>query len=159
MNSLKDGTSETNVARWSESEATNEAGAEIGDDVTVQIGHDQDVVLGWILHHIQTHCVQVFLLKSVSTNVMEQKGLLVWTNRGVPDFRILLSSLTATPKEKAVRHSHDVGLVNRSNLGSTIGLGVVKGKLGHATRCVFRDELDALDDSIDNFVFDARVFT
>ena len=42
----------TNVARWSKTEATNETSAQIRENVTVQVWHDQNVVLGWVLDNL-----------------------------------------------------------------------------------------------------------
>ena len=38
MNSLEDGSILTNIATGSQAQATNQAGAEIGQNVTVQVG-------------------------------------------------------------------------------------------------------------------------
>jgi len=50
VDSLEDGSVLSNVTRWGETETTNETGGKIGEDITVQVGHDHDGVGegGWV---------------------------------------------------------------------------------------------------------------
>ena len=68
-----------NVPTGGETEATNEAGAEVGEDVPVEVGHHQDVVEAGVLDHVETNCVQISLLEL--------------------DARMFLSSFTTTLQE------------------------------------------------------------
>lgn len=45
VDGLEDGALVTNVARGGEAETTNQTGAHVGQNVTVQVGHDQDLVV------------------------------------------------------------------------------------------------------------------
>lgn len=40
MDSLKDGSVLSNVTRWGQTETTNETSGKIGEDITVQVGHN-----------------------------------------------------------------------------------------------------------------------
>lgn len=40
MNGLEDGSVLSNVTRWGQTETTNETSGEIGEDITVQVGHN-----------------------------------------------------------------------------------------------------------------------
>lgn len=42
MDSLKDGSVLSNVTRWGQTETTNETSGKIGEDITVQVGHNHD---------------------------------------------------------------------------------------------------------------------
>ena len=68
-----------NVATGGETETTDEAGTEVGEDVSVEVGHHQDVVEAGVLDHVETNCVQISLLEL--------------------DARMLLSSFTTTLQE------------------------------------------------------------
>lgn len=47
MNSFKDRALVSNVSGWGQSETTDQAGAHIGQNVSVQVGHDEDLVVVW----------------------------------------------------------------------------------------------------------------
>ena len=59
--------------------------------------------------------------------------------------------------KKAVGELHDVGLVYRGDLFSTIDDGVVESKLGNARRGFFRDDFQTFHDTRHHFVLDTRV--
>lgn len=58
VDSLKDGALVANVSGGSQAETANETGAHIGENVSVQVGHNQDfiVILGGVRGHLQA-CV------------------------------------------------------------------------------------------------------
>jgi hypothetical protein len=45
VDSLEDGALVTNVARWGETKTANQTSAHIRQNVSVQVGHDQDLVV------------------------------------------------------------------------------------------------------------------
>ena len=85
-----------NVAAGSKAEAADEAGAEVGEDVSVEVGHHKDVILTGVLHHVETHGVQVPLLEL--------------------DAGMGLCRFSAAFQEQTITHPHDVGFMNRCNL-------------------------------------------
>lgn len=56
-------------------------------------------------------------------------------------------------------HSHDVGLVNGSDLASAILLGVVESVAGNTLAGLKGNELDALNHTVHDLVLDTRVFS
>ena len=67
------------------------------------------------------------------------------------------SHLSAAPEEEAVRHPHDVRLVNSGHSTAVVLLCILEGVFGHPRGSLSRDELDALDDPVDDLMLDARV--
>ncbi len=63
VDGLEDGAPRAHVAGGGEAEAADEARAQVGDDVAVQVRHHQDVVLGGVLHHVQADSVEILLLE------------------------------------------------------------------------------------------------
>jgi hypothetical protein len=61
--------------------------------------------------------------------------------------------------EKTIGKLHDVGLVDASNLGSTVGEGEREGELGDTLRLGAGDDLEGLDDTLDALVLETRVLT
>lgn len=141
VNSLEDGALITNVAGGSETETTNETSAHIRKDISVQVGHDQDLVV--VRSGIRDH---------LQASVVEQ--LSVELNVGV-----LLGKLAGSVEEKTIGHLHNGGLVHGADLLPSNLLGMLESKSKDALRCLAGDELDALDNTINNDVLDARVFT
>jgi hypothetical protein len=139
VNGLEDGALITNVAGGGKTETTNETSAHVGENVTVQVGHDEDLVV-----------VRVGVGGHLEAGVVEE--LLIEL-----DTRELLSNLTASLEEKTVGKLHDGGLVDDTDLLAANGLGVLEGEAEDALGSLAGDELDALDDTIDNDVLNARV--
>ena len=141
VDGLEDGALVADVARGGETEAANQAGAHVGQDIAVEVGHDQDLVV-----------VRVGVGDHLEAGVVEQLG--VELNAG----EVLGDSLGHV-EEETVRHLHDGGLVHDADLGAADRLGVLEGVSQHALASLAGDELDALHDTVDNDVLDARVFT
>lgn len=98
----------------------------------------QHIVFAGILYHVQANGVQIFLLEL--------------------DLRIFLGHFATASQKQPIGHTHNVGLVHGRHLRSIIVDCILEGIFGHTTRCIFRDQFDALHHTVDNFVFDARVF-
>jgi hypothetical protein len=139
VDGLEDGALVTNVARGGQAETTDEAGAHVGQNVTVQVGHDQDLVV-----------VRVGVGDHLEAGVVEQLSVEL-------DVGEVLGDVTGDGEEETVRHLHDGGLVDNADLLAANGLGVLEGIAQDALAGLAGDELDALDNTVDNNVLDARV--
>ena len=141
VDGLEDGALVTNVTGGGETETTDQAGAHIGQNVTVQVGHDKDLVVvgGGVGNDLQARVVQ-------------QLGVEL-------DIGEVLGDVTGRVEEQTVGHLHDGGLVHDANLLLVDGLGVLEGEAQDALRGLLGDELDALHNTIHNDVLDTRVFT
>jgi hypothetical protein len=139
VDSLEDRALVTNVTGRGKTKTTDQTGAHVGENVSVQVGHDENlVVVGKrIGDHFQAGVVEEL---SVKLNV-----------------GVLLGELTCSAEEKTIGHLHDGGLVNSANLLPANVTGVLEGVTEDALGSLAGDELDGLDDAINNDVLDAGV--
>ena len=86
---LEDGAVEPHVAAGRHPKPSDQPGTQVRQDVSIQVRHHQHVVLGRVLHHVETHSVQVALLE---------------LDVGVP-----LGDHTAAVEEGAVRQTPGAG--------------------------------------------------
>lgn len=134
---LKDSDVAAHVASWNNSGATDETSADVGEDTSVQVGHDHHVELLWprdTLHR-----------SIVDDHVVSLNG------------RVVLTDLLDGVAEETIGKLHDVGLVNAGNLLTVVGKSKGEGKLGNAFRLFASDDLERLDNAIDRLVLEARV--
>lgn len=136
---LKNSDVTAHVAAGHNTGATNQRSANVGQDTTVQVGHDHDVELlglGDALHGgvIDNHIV----------------GL---------DGRVLLGGLVEGRAEETVGQLHDVGLVDTGDLLAVVGQSEAEGELGNTLRLGAGDDLERFDDTLDTLVLQTRVFT
>jgi len=109
----------------------------VGDDITVEIRHHQDVKLLRLGDHLHAGVVDDHPLEF--------------------DVRIESGDLLAATEEEAVAELHDVGLVNRSHF-LPIELGrVIESKLGNSVGLLGGDDLEALDNTLHRLMFQTRV--
>ena len=141
VDGLEDGALVTNVTRGGQTKTTDQTGAHVGKNVTVQVGHNQDLVV-----------VRSGVGDDLQAGVVEKLGIEL--NVGV-----LLGQLAGGVEEETVGHLHDGGLVDSANLVQANLLGVLEGEAQDTLRGSASDELDGLDNTVDNDVLDARVFT
>lgn len=141
VDSLEDGALVTNVTGGGETETTDQTGAHVGQNVTVQVGHDKDLVVvgGRVGDDLEARVVQQL---SVELDVGE-----------------LLGDLAGGVQEETVGHLHDGGLVDDTDLLLVDGLRVLEGEAEDTLGSLLGDELDALDDAVNNDVLNAGVFT
>lgn len=139
VDSLEDGALVADVARGSETKTTDQAGAHVGQNVAVQVGHDQDLVV-----------VGVGVGDHLQARVVEKLGVEL-------DVREVLGDLATDVEEETVGHLHDGGLVNDADLLATDGLGVLESEAKNALAGLAGDELDALNNAINDDVLNARV--
>lgn len=139
VDSLKDGALVTNVAGGSQTKTANETSAHVGQNVSVQVGHDEDLVVvgSRVGNHLQAGVVQQLSVK-----------LDVWE---------LLGHLTGDAEEETVRHLHNGGLVHSADLLPADVTSVLEGISQDTLRGFAGDELDALHNAVDDHVLDARV--
>lgn len=140
VHGLKDGALVADVARGGQTQPTNQAGAHIGQNVAVQVGHHEDFVV-----------VRDRIRDDLQAGVVEQLGVEI-------DVRVAFADIPSTAQEETVGHFHDRGFVHDAHLSSSDVFGVLEGKFEDALGGCSGDELDALDDAIDDHVFDAGVF-
>jgi hypothetical protein len=109
------------VAARREAEAADQAGAEVRDDVAVEVGTDEHVVLLGPLDELHREVVHdaVFELHVA----------------------VFLGDLARDAQEEAVRELHDVRLVDRGHLAAAVLAGIVEGELDDAPRSRDRDGL------------------
>lgn len=127
------------VAARHDTGATDQRSTNVGQNATVQVGHDHDVELlgfGDALHGgvVDDHVV----------------GL----NGGV-----FLGGLVEGRAEQTVGQLHDVGLVDASDLLAVVGESEAKGELGNALGLGTGDDLERLNDALDALVLQTGVFT
>lgn len=141
MDGLEDRALVTNVTRGSETETTDQTGAHVGQNVTVQVGHDQNLVV-----------VGSRVGNDLQARVVQQLSVEL-------DIRELLGNVAGKVQEKTVGHLHDTGLVHHADLLLVDGASVLEGETENPLGRLACDKLDALHHTIDNDVFDTRVFT
>ena len=141
VDSLEDGALVTNVSGRSKTKTTDQTSAHIRENVSVQVGHDEDLVV--VGERVGDH---------LQAGVVEELGIEL-------DVRVLLGELTGGAQEKTIGHLHDGGLVDDADLLAADGLGVLEGIAQDALTGLAGDELDGLDDAVDDDMLDARVFT
>jgi hypothetical protein len=141
VDSLEDRALITNVSGGGETKTTDQTGAHVGENVTVEVRHDKDLVVvrGGVSDHLEAA-------------VVEELG--VELNAGE-----VLGDLLSDLEEETVGELHDGGLVDDTDLLAANGLGVLESKSEDTLGSLTGDELDALDNTIDNNVLNAGVFT
>lgn len=141
VNSLEDRALVSNVSRWSQSETTDQTGAHIGQNVSVQVGHDENLVVVWggIGDDSQAGVIEEFSVEV--------------------DAREVLSNILGGVKEETVGHLHDGGLVDDADLLPSNLLSVLEGKSEDTLRCLSGDKLDTLHNTINNNVLNSGVFS
>ena len=141
VDGLEDGALVTNVTGGGETKTTDQTGAHVGQNVTVQVGHDKDLVVvgGGVGDDLQARVVQQL---SVELDIGE-----------------VLGDVAGGVQEQTVGHLHDGGLVHHADLLLVDGLRVLEGEAQHTLGSLLGDELDALHHTVDNNVLNAGVFT
>lgn len=140
VDSLEDGALVTNVAGRSQTKTTNETSAHVRKNISVQVGHDKNLVVvrNGIGDHLQAGVVQQL---SVELDVGE-----------------LLGDVAGSAQEKTIRHLHDGGLVDSADLLPANVTGMLEGVAEDALRGIASDKLDALYNTVNNNMLNARVF-
>lgn len=141
VDSLEDGALITNVARWRQTKTSDETSAHVGENVTVKVGHDQDLVVvwSWVGDDLQASVVQKL---GIELNGWE-----------------VLANVAGGVQEESIGHLHDGSLVNCADLKSVDVLGVLEGESQNTLTGVLSDELDALNDTVNDDVLNTRILS
>tara|TARA_R110002003_G_scaffold97_20_gene7909 strand:- start:1360 stop:2286 length:927 start_codon:yes stop_codon:yes gene_type:complete len=134
---LEDGDVAAHVASWDDTRSTNKTSTNVGQNTSVQVGHDHDVKLLWPRDALHGGVVDDHVV-----------GL---------DGRVVLANALDGVTEETIGKLHDVGLVDASNLLAVVGEGKGEGELGDALRLLAGDDLERLDDAVDRLVLETRV--
>lgn len=139
VDGLEDGALITDVAGGGKTETTDETGAHVGENVTVKVGHDEDLVVvgSGVGGHLEAGVVEKL---SIELDIGE-----------------VLGDLAGGVEEETIGHLHDGGLVDDANLLAVDGAGLLESVAEDTLGSLAGDELDGLDDAIDNDVLNARV--
>ena len=111
MGGLKDGDLVAHVGPGSQAQPTDKPGAEVREDVPVEVGEDEHVVLLGHLDQLHAHVVDDAVLEL--------------------DVGIVPGYLLRDAQPEAIGELHDVRLVHRGDLLATVGAGVLEGRLDH----------------------------
>lgn len=136
---LEDGNLLSKVGAGNDSGSSNETAGNVGDNVSVQVGGDEDVKLAGVgdeLHAsvIDNHLVEV-------------------------DLGVLLGDAAGGIEEETVGHLHDVGLVDGVDLLAAVGLGILESETSDLLRLFGGGNLQGLDDTGDGLVLQTRVLS
>jgi len=141
VDGLEDGALITDVAGGSKTETTDETSAHVGENVTVKVGHDEDLVV--VGSGIGGH---------LEAGVVEKLGIKL-------DIGEVLGDLAGGVEEETIGHLHDGGLVDNADLLAVDGTGLLESVAEDTLGSLTGDELDGLDDTIDDDVLNARVLS
>lgn len=139
VNGLEDGALITDVAGGGETETTDETGAHVGENVTVKVGHDEDLVV--VGSGVGGH---------LEAGVVEKLGIEL-------DIGEVLGDIAGSVEEETIGHLHDGGLVDNADLLAVDSAGLLEGVAEDTLGSLAGDELDGLDNAIDDDVLNARV--
>jgi hypothetical protein len=134
---LEEGDVAAHVASGNDTGATDETSADVGEDASVQVGHDHDVELLGARDALHRGVVD--------NHVVGLEG------------RVVLANALDRVAEETVSQLHDVGLVDAGDLLAVVGKGKGEGELGNALRLLAGDDLERLDDAVDRLVLEAGV--
>ena len=141
VDGLEDGALVADVAGRSETETADQTGAHVGQNVTIQVRHDQNLVV-----------VGSGVGDDLEARVVQQLSIKL-------DIGELLSDLAGGVQEETIGHLHDGGLVHNTDLLLVDGASVLEGEAEYPLRSLLGDELNALHNTVNNNVLNARVFT
>jgi hypothetical protein len=134
---LENGNVAAHVASRNDTGSTDKASSDVGEDTSVQVGHDHDIEL--LRPRDTLHgCV-------IDNHVVGLKG------------GVVLADLLDSVAEQTVGKLHDVGLVDAGDLLAVVGQRKGESKLGNTLRLLTSDDLERLDDAVDRLVFETRV--
>src|SRR6266404_3511191 len=126
-----------NVCSRNETKTADEAGAKIRNDVAVKILKQHHIKLLGPHHELHARIVDDLVFRFY--------------------LGVIPGHVAKTVEEKPIRQFHDVGFVNRRDLFSSFSTRILKRKSGDACRSLLGDDLDAIDNTRYDDVFDSRV--
>ena len=134
---LEHGNVAAHVASRDDTGATDKTSTDVGQDTSVQVGHNHNVKL------LRTR--DALHGGVVDDHVVGLKG------------RVVLANLLDGVAEETVGQLHDVGLVDAGDLLAVVGEREGESELGDALRLLAGDDLERLDDAVDRLVLETRV--
>lgn len=139
VDGFEDGALVTDVARGGKAETTDETGAHVGENVTVEVWHDQNLIVVWcrVGNHVQASIVQKLIIEL--------------------DLRVLLRKLLSDLQEQTVTLLHDSSLVHNPNLLLANSIRILESILQNPLASIPSNQLDTLDDTVNDMMFDAGV--
>lgn len=139
VDGLEDGALVANVGRWGKTKTTDESSAHIRQDISVKVGHNQNLVVVWD-----------WVGDDLQARVVDELSIEL-------DIREVLGDSLGGLEEKTIGHLHDGGLVDGADLGSANVLGILESVSADTLAGLSCDQLDALHDAINNDVLNAGV--
>jgi hypothetical protein len=134
---LKDGDVAAHVASGNDSRSSDKASSNVGENTSVQVGHDHNVEL---LRPRDTLHGGV-----VDNHVVGLQG------------GVVLADTLDGVAEQTIGKLHDVGLVDAGNFLAVVGERKGEGELGNALRLLPGDDLERLNDTADRLVLETGV--
>lgn len=134
---LKDSDVTAHVAARDNTRAANESSSNVGQNATIQVGHDHDIKL-------------LGLADALHGGVVDNHVVAL-------KLGVVLGQTLEGSTEKTVGKLHDVGLVDTSDLLAVVGKREAEGKLDDALRLGASDDLEGLNDTWDALVFETAV--
>lgn len=141
VDGLENGGRRANVTGRGKTETTDQASAHVGKNVTVQVGHDKDLV---VVRSGVGGDVQAAVVQQLSAEL---------------DVGEVLGNVTGKVEEKTIGHLLDGSLVDDADLLLVDRASVLEGVAQHTLGSLLGDKLDALHDTGHDNVLDTRVFT
>ena len=156
VNGLEDGSVLSNVTRWRQTETSDKTGTHVGQDVSVQVGHDHDGVgvRSGVLDDLHDGTQKVASANSITLLLIPVDRTHPQTNSVqeilvVDNVRVLLGDISTSLQEHSIRHPHDGRLVNGGDLVPAVLGSVVEGVSGDSLGGFVGDKLDGLYDTGD----------
>src|ERR1700730_4644368 len=137
MHSLEDRALRPQIRARNQSQSADKRAAQVAQNVSVQVLRQQYVVLVRIHHQLHAGVVYDVLV--------------------VLHLRKALANLAAAAQKQPVRELHDVRLVDRMDLLSSMFAGIVEGKLGNPRRTLLGNNLQRLHHARNDDVLEPRI--
>src|SRR5579864_2249599 len=137
VHGFENGASVVEIRAGHQAETAHKCGAQVGDDVAVEVFEHQHVVLVGIHHQLHAGVVDDVL--------------------AIGDLGIFLRDGTGTAKEQTIGELHDVGFVDGMDLLAFVLARIVESETRDAGGGFRGDDLQALDHAGNNFMLDAGI--
>jgi hypothetical protein len=135
VDGFENGAFVSDVTRRCKTKTTNQTSAHIREDITIEIRHNQDLVV-----------IGSGVSNDLQASVVKELGIEFNTGE-------VLGDSVGRTQEKTITHLHDSGLVDSSDLQSSNILGILECKSKHSLTGLSCDKLDALHNTINYNVF------
>ena len=137
LDGLIDAGTVADVGAGRKAQAADETGAQVTDNIAVEVRRNEHVELLGLLHQLHAQSVDDAVVRG--------------------DLGVLRGDLAEGAQEQAVGQLHDVGLVDCRDLFAPVFAGIVKCKAADLLARGAGDELDAVGDLVVQHILDALV--